>query len=323
VDKIIIPDHSKPAIKFHNRIMVPASQPPWTSAGISVEPGDYVLVLASGKADIGRSIRGAGPHGWYFGMKIGDTSAYSNAVDRNYRNLFQATDTGRIQFGVIMSMHRGVDRIPASWYHNNKGGYLIDVFVFSVGSIQAIKQALSEVAQANPEDDILNQQIRQITSFEVPESILTKAQLSLNTFENRTEPILNLNHQPVKPENGNSSTELRQNPRPHVDGGHLEAITCMALSSDGKHVITGGRDNQLKLWEKATGREIRSFEGHSDAITSVAFSPDNYQVVSGSLDRTLRVWDVRSGAGVRIYTGSESSVTAVAFHPGRYLDSFG
>jgi WD40 repeat protein len=33
------------------------------------------------------------------------------------------------------------------------------------------------------------------------------------------------------------------------------------------------KDETLKLWELATGRQLRSFPGHMDLVTSVAFSP--------------------------------------------------
>jgi len=317
VDKIIIPDHSTPVIKAHSRIMVPATQPPWTSAGISVELGESVLVLASGKADIGSSRRDIGPHGSHFSMKVGDATPITYAVGPASRNLFKVTTTGVLKFGIVMNPLLGPDRQPAEWYlsKNNKGGYRVDVFVFTVGSIEEIKPVLSEIAQANPKDEVLNQQIKKIVEFKTPDSILSNTKLSLKISKDPIGQFLDLEQRIVKAQAPNTLVGPQQLPRAHVDGGHLNAITCMAISSDGKHVITGGQDNKIKLWEMATGREIRDFKGHTDVVTSVAFSPDNRQVVSGSRDRTLRTWDVSNGEVVREYTGSESSVTSVVFHP--------
>jgi WD40 repeat protein len=67
-------------------------------------------------------------------------------------------------------------------------------------------------------------------------------------------------------------------------------IPAMAISPDGKRLVTGGDDRTVKYWDVATGKMLQSFAGHTDAVTCVAFSHDGRRVVSGSYDRTVRVW---------------------------------
>jgi WD40 repeat protein len=55
--------------------------------------------------------------------------------------------------------------------------------------------------------------------------------------------------------------------------GHTLAVTSVAFSPDGKLLASGSWDNTVKLWEVATGRELRTLKGHTDHATSVAFSP--------------------------------------------------
>ena len=55
----------------------------------------------------------------------------------------------------------------------------------------------------------------------------------------------------------------------------------------------------MKLWELATGREVRSFIGHSDKIWSVAFSSDGRFALSGSSDKMLKLWEVATGKELR------------------------
>jgi WD40 repeat protein len=48
----------------------------------------------------------------------------------------------------------------------------------------------------------------------------------------------------------------------------------------------------LKLWDVATGKEIRSFTGHTGAVESVA---DGRTALSGSEDHTFKLWDLTAG----------------------------
>jgi WD40 repeat protein len=86
-------------------------------------------------------------------------------------------------------------------------------------------------------------------------------------------------------------------------------------------VLTGSRDNTARLWDAATGKEIRAFEGHVSGVTSVAFSPDGAHVVTGAGDTTARLWDAATGKGIRAFKGHQGFVNSVAFSPdgGRVL----
>ncbi len=56
--------------------------------------------------------------------------------------------------------------------------------------------------------------------------------------------------------------------------GHTAVIFGVAYSPDGKLVATGGRDLSLRLWDAATGKEVRKMTGHRGDVFGVAFSPD-------------------------------------------------
>ena len=43
--------------------------------------------------------------------------------------------------------------------------------------------------------------------------------------------------------------------------GHSNIVISVAFSPDGKQALSGSGDNTVKLWDTATGREIRTFSG--------------------------------------------------------------
>jgi WD40 repeat protein len=77
--------------------------------------------------------------------------------------------------------------------------------------------------------------------------------------------------------------------------GHELAALSVAISSDTNYIATGSRDKSAKLWEVATGREVRSFLGHDLSVTAMDFTPDGKYLLTGSSDKTVRWWDVMSG----------------------------
>jgi eukaryotic-like serine/threonine-protein kinase len=94
--------------------------------------------------------------------------------------------------------------------------------------------------------------------------------------------------------------------------GHSGEVFGVAIAPDGRTALSGSTDKTLKLWDLASGRELRTFTGHSESVYSVAIAPDGRIALSASEDKTLKIWDLTSGEELRTLTGHSGWVTSVA-----------
>ncbi|MGK7878988.1 MAG: pentapeptide repeat-containing protein [Crocosphaera sp.] len=94
--------------------------------------------------------------------------------------------------------------------------------------------------------------------------------------------------------------------------GHTDYVRSVAISADGKSLVSGSLDKTIRLWDLGTGEEIKVLTGHTSSVNSVAISADGQSLVSGSLDKTIRLWDLGTGKEIKVFTGHTSSVNSVA-----------
>jgi WD40 repeat protein len=74
--------------------------------------------------------------------------------------------------------------------------------------------------------------------------------------------------------------------------GHDAGVYAVAVSDDGKTLISGSDDGEIKVWDLPTMTEIASLAGHDARIRAVAISSDHRFIVSGSNDGVIKVWGV-------------------------------
>lgn len=96
--------------------------------------------------------------------------------------------------------------------------------------------------------------------------------------------------------------------------GHTHGIRSLALSPDGRHLLTGSFDWSIRLWDVESGKEVRRFDGHTHWVAGVAFSRDGRHAVSASFDKTARIWEVETGKELKRFEVPQR-VASVAFSP--------
>ena len=60
---------------------------------------------------------------------------------------------------------------------------------------------------------------------------------------------------------------------PGLNTSHDGAVTSVAFSPDGSQVVSASIDTTERVWDVASGSQIRVLTGHQGSVTSVAFSP--------------------------------------------------
>ena len=94
--------------------------------------------------------------------------------------------------------------------------------------------------------------------------------------------------------------------------GHSHWVLSVAISSDGKTLVSGSADKTVKIWDLKTGQLIRQLNAHLSWVNTIVISPDSKTLVSGSADKTIKVWDLNQGKCQRTLKKHSGSVCSLA-----------
>jgi WD40 repeat protein len=103
--------------------------------------------------------------------------------------------------------------------------------------------------------------------------------------------------------------------------GHDAGIHSLAVTADGKILLTGGADGAIKTWNAQKLKEIRSFRGDIGALEQVVLAPNGKWAASCSTRLTvpemrIQLWDLSSGSEHgRGLKGASDNYRCVAISP--------
>lgn len=83
-------------------------------------------------------------------------------------------------------------------------------------------------------------------------------------------------------------SQPEDSPRPYA----LAFSPCGQYLASGTWWHKGMEQMAIRLWDVATGENIRTFWGHTTDVQSLAFSPDGTLLASGGFDGTCLLWNV-------------------------------
>ncbi|CAI5714456.1 unnamed protein product [Peronospora destructor] len=99
------------------------------------------------------------------------------------------------------------------------------------------------------------------------------------------------------------------------NGGDVYAVN---LHPSETHLVTGGYDQSVRLWDITTGAVAKAFRGHFASVCDVQFNRHANFIVSGSKDGTIRLWDILSGLCVHTLRQTLGEVTSISMASNGY-----
>ncbi|CAO1636208.1 unnamed protein product [Sympodiomycopsis kandeliae] len=107
-----------------------------------------------------------------------------------------------------------------------------------------------------------------------------------------------------------------------LEEGHDSEVLSLAISSDGKYLVTGGTDKRVGVWSVSdtsivdsssgqTVRWVKALVGHKDSISGLKFKSSSHELYTASLDRTMKLFDVDQLSYIETLFGHQESIHAL------------
>src|ERR1700741_4357815 len=116
-------------------------------------------------------------------------------------------------------------------------------------------------------------------------------------------------------QSGSQTKEAKPELVPQTGYNSLIGAMRLVMSLDGRLLATSTfRSSTIKLWDTATGRELRTLSSGTQSTMSmspyIAFSRDGRLVAAAAGDNSVRIWDVTSGRELQSLAGSQGSLAS-------------
>jgi WD40 repeat protein len=124
---------------------------------------------------------------------------------------------------------------------------------------------------------------------------------------------------------GHVSEWLYAAPTPLRQFNHGGPVYGVAISSDGRTIVSCSGDQTVRVWDTATGQQRAQLNGHQGAVYGLALTADAALALSSGADGTLRLWDVAGGRQLKQISSSGGTVYSIALDPqgGRFATAGG
>lgn len=86
-----------------------------------------------------------------------------------------------------------------------------------------------------------------------------------------------------------------------ITNAHDNSVFTVKYSPDGRYLLSGGRDAQLKIWSAEHDFHlVTSQPAHWFTINDIVFSTDKQYFATASRDKTIKIWDTQNFTLVKV-----------------------
>ena len=99
--------------------------------------------------------------------------------------------------------------------------------------------------------------------------------------------------------------------------GHRDGVLSLAFSSDGRYMVSTGRDRKVLRWDLSQDPPTERALRHDLMVTNAAFDPrDDQRLITGDTDGEVSIWDLAEDPPLRRPLGEHRGwVTSLAVDP--------
>lgn len=94
---------------------------------------------------------------------------------------------------------------------------------------------------------------------------------------------------------------------------HSDTVVSLDFSPDQKYLASGGADKFLRVFDLATGKQVKAFEGHTHHVQGVSWEHNGRTLASAGADKVVKVWDFVSGEQRKTIEGHAKELTSIHF----------
>jgi F-box and WD-40 domain protein 1/11 len=80
---------------------------------------------------------------------------------------------------------------------------------------------------------------------------------------------------------------------------------------DEKHIISCSKDSAIIVWDRQTGKQLRTLQGHRGPVNAVQLRGN--LLVSASGDGVAKLWNLDSGVSIKDFPSEDRGLAAVEF----------
>ncbi|KAG5408413.1 hypothetical protein IGI04_004732 [Brassica rapa subsp. trilocularis] len=103
------------------------------------------------------------------------------------------------------------------------------------------------------------------------------------------------------------------------NAGHGWDVKCVDWHPTKSLLVSGGKDQLVKIWDTRTARELCSLHGHKNMVLSVKWNQNGNWLLTASKDQIVKLYDIRTMKELESFRGHKkdlsNSFKALAWHP--------